>query len=345
MVVETISTPRKGTRSRVRLPDPHSILDQLDMEDLRLLQWLLRYPFQRAEDLSLATGGSIATVYRHLNVLHDNSLVERVMPPALGTVKCWLYHLSKLGLHVLAAHEMTDPTELARSWNNVERGFLNLLPRLVSLITIQNCLNGLVTFAPEALTYHGRRSEVRWHWVRDYAHRFSYREKLMRCTADAALLFRVRTMAENGTSVPEQWYSLLVLLDAEIADDTWLKQRLGRLLCYRESAERWPVYQHFPPVLVLVSTPRRMEHWQWSAREAATALHVEPLTGAIVCVPENQPETVPYNPWLLAWKTLATDGPCTLRISCTHCRSQQSFQGYWIANSTGTVMPEKSHKE
>jgi len=147
MVVETISTPRKGTRSRVRLPDPHSILDQLDMEDLRLLQWLLRYPFQRAEDLALATGGSIATVYRHLNVPHDNSLVERVMPPALGTVKCWLYHLSNPGLLVLAAHEMTDPTELARSWNNVERGFLNLLPRLVSLITIQDCLNGLVTFA------------------------------------------------------------------------------------------------------------------------------------------------------------------------------------------------------
>lgn len=200
------------------------------MEDLRLLQWLLRYPFQRAEDLALATGGSIATVYRHLNVLHDNSLVERVMPPALSTLKCWLYHLSNSGLHVLAAREMTDPVELARSWNHVERGLLRLLPRLVSLITIQDCLNGLVAFAPEVLTYGGRRSEVRWHWVRDYAHRFFYREKLMCCTADAALLLRVRTVAENRTSMPEKWYSLLVLLDTEFVGDTWLKQRLGRLL-------------------------------------------------------------------------------------------------------------------
>jgi hypothetical protein len=300
----------------------------------------LRYPFQRAEDLALATGGSIATVYRHLNVLHDNSLVERVMAPALGTVKCWLYHLSNPGLLVLAAHEMTDPTELARSWNNVERGFLNLLPRLVSLITIQDCLNGLVTFAPEVLTYRGRRSEVRWHWVRDYAHRFSYREKLMRCTADAALLLRVRTVAENGTSMPEKWYSLLVLLDTEFAGDTWLKQRLGRLLCYRESAERWPVYQHFPPVLVLVSTPRRLDHWQWCAREAASVLHVEPLTGAIVCVP-NQPETVPYNPWPLAWKTLATHGPCILQNQLHPLPIPAILPGLSDRQLTGTVTSEK----
>ena len=92
----------------------------------------------------------------------------------------------------------------------------------------------------------------------------------------------------------------------------WLKQRLRRLLCYRESAERWPVYQHFPPVLVLVSTPRRMEHWQWSAMEAATALHVAPLTGAIACLPEKQ-QIASYNPWRLAWKTLETSGPCKLQ--------------------------------
>ncbi len=169
-----------------------------------------------------------------------------------------------------------------------------------------------MTHAPEALAHDGHRPEVRWHWVRDYTHRFPYRERVMRCTADAAVLFRVRPQTEDGLSVQEQWYSQFVLLDAEIADARWLKQRLGCLLCYRESAERWPVYQLFPPVLVLVSTPCRMEHWQWIAREAATALHVAPLMGAIACLPEKQ-QMKSYNPWRLAWKTLGTGGPCTLQ--------------------------------
>ena len=208
----------KRTRRRARPPDPHELLDQLEDVDIRLLQWLLRYPFQRAEDLALATGSSSATVYRHLNVLHNSGLIERVMPAALGTAKCWLYHLSNLGLQVLAVHEQADPADLARTWRTDERGLLRLLPRLSSLVTLQECINGLVVHAPEALAHQGRRSEVRWHWVRDYAHRFPYREKLMRCTADAALLLRVRPMTENGMSAQEQWYSLFVLLDAEIAD-------------------------------------------------------------------------------------------------------------------------------
>src|SRR6266487_37672 len=196
------------------------------------------------------------------------------MPPTLGTRTCWLNHLSNLGLQVLAVHEQADAAELARIWRTDERCLLRLLPRLSSLVTLQGCINGLVVHAPEALAHQGRWSEVRWHWIRDYAHRFSYREKLMRCTADAALLLRVRHEADNGFSVLEQWYSLFVLLDDEIAGDTLLKQRIVRLLYYRESAERWPVYQHFPTVIVLVSTRRRMEHWHWCAREAATVLRV-----------------------------------------------------------------------
>ena len=128
--------------------------------DLRLLQWLLRYPFQRAEDLALAAGINSATAYRHLNVLHNLGLIERVAPAALGASTCRLYHLSNLGLHVLAAHAAGDPTELARTWRTDERGLLRLLPRLSSLVTLQECINGLVAHAPEALAHQGRRSEV-----------------------------------------------------------------------------------------------------------------------------------------------------------------------------------------
>jgi len=341
MAIETAVDTHKRTRRRARPPDPYELLDQLEDGDIRLLQWLLRNPFQRAEDLALATGNSSATVYRHLKELHNTGLIERVMPPALGTGTCWLNHLSNLGLQVLAVHEQADAAELARIWRTDERCLLRLLPRLSSLVTLQECINGLVVHAPEALAHQGRWSEVRWHWMRDYSHRFPYREKLMRCTADAVLLLRVRAMTANGMSAQEQWYSLFVLLDAEIADDTWLKQRLQRLLCYRESTERWPVYQHFPPVVVLVSTPRRMEHWQWSAMEAATALHVATLAGAIVCLPGKQ-HMASYNPWRLAWKTLETGGPCTLHHLLHSLPTEAIPPGLWDRHATDTVMPGKT---
>jgi len=54
---------------------------------------------------------------------------------------------------------------------------------------------------------------------------------------------------------------------------------MRRLLCYRECAERWPVYRHFPPVLVFVPSLRQREHWQRCAVEVALQLQVAPLAG------------------------------------------------------------------
>jgi predicted transcriptional regulator len=336
MAIETSVDTDKRTRRRARPSDIYELLGQLDAVDMRLLQWLLRYPFQRAGDLALAIGSSSATAYRHLIVLYNRCLIERVMPAALGTGKCWLYHLSNLGLHVLAVHELADAADLARAWRTDERGLLRLLPRLSSLVTLQECINGLVVHAPEALAHQGRRSEVRWHWVRDYAHRFPYREKVMRCAADAALLLRVRPQTEDGLSAQEQWYSLFVLLDAEIADARWLKQRLGRLLCYRESAERWPVYQHFPPVLVLVFTSHRMEHWQRCTIEAATALHVAPLSGVVACV-QDQYGSALDNPWRLAWKNLSTNVSCKLQHLLHPLPIEATPPGLWDHQTTDSM--------
>src|SRR2546430_1552133 len=94
MAIETTVDTDKRTRRRARPPDIYELLGQLEEIDIRLLQWLLRYPFQRAEDLALAAGISLATAYRHLNVLQNSSIIERVAPPALGRATCWLYHLS-----------------------------------------------------------------------------------------------------------------------------------------------------------------------------------------------------------------------------------------------------------
>src|SRR6266704_1211219 len=124
MAIETTVDTDKRTRRRAKPPDIYELLGQLDAVEMRLLQWLLRYPFQRAEDLAFATGSSSATASRHLNLLYNRGLIERVMPAALGTGKCWLYHLSNLGLQVLAVLEQADATDLARVWRTDERGLL-----------------------------------------------------------------------------------------------------------------------------------------------------------------------------------------------------------------------------
>ncbi len=82
-----------------------ALLASLELLDWRLLSWLVRYPFQRADDLvvGMARWTSRATVYRHLQRLVQRELVTSVLPktPAEGKR---LYHLSNLGLHLLAAH-------------------------------------------------------------------------------------------------------------------------------------------------------------------------------------------------------------------------------------------------
>ena len=113
--------------------------------DWRLLHWLLRYPLQRADDLvvGVARWASRATVYRHVQALEARGLVESVLPKTPGTGKR-LYHLSNLGLHLLARHLNRPARELAQSWQADEVGLLRLLPRLPTLLVLQEVVNGLV---------------------------------------------------------------------------------------------------------------------------------------------------------------------------------------------------------
>lgn len=308
-------SPNRRGRKTFQPSDIQALLKQLDDVDISLLQWLLHYPFQRAEDLVVAwlkpDGMSTATVYRHLLVQQQWGLIESVTPGTLSSGASALYHLSNLGLHLIAAHEHTDPLLLARRWKTDERGLLHLLPRLARLMTIQQVINGLVLDASTALASSGHASSVHWHWVRDYRHHFHYREQESQLAVDAALFLHVRPPGSSSCDerAEAQRYMLFLLLDTPLGDGQRIRQRLGRILHYRESAERWSVYPHFPPVMVLTSSLHRIEQWRRHIGEVTTALRVAPPTGVIAYLPPGS-DAPRSSPWHLPWKSLATNAPC-----------------------------------
>src|SRR5262249_22321945 len=152
-------------------------------------------------------------------------------------------HLSNPGLHLLAMHPGTPARELARRWQADEAGLMRILPRLPTLLMLQEVVNGLVTHAAEAMTTQGRRPElVRWNWQRDVTHRFHYREQRRRYFADGVLALCIRTQQGERRAL-EQWYGV-VFLCTELDDERLMRLRLERLLCWRESPERWSCYQH-----------------------------------------------------------------------------------------------------
>lgn len=280
-------------------------LSRLSAVDLRLMHWLLRYPLQRVDDLviGVARWASRATVYRHIQGLEASGLVERVLPKTPGMGK-WLYHLSNLGLYVLMRQLERPAGELARRWQADEGGLLRLLPRLPTLLLLQEVVNGLVTHAAEAMTTQGRRPRlVRWTWQRDVTHRFPYREQVMRFFADGAVALCIRSQQGDGATL-DQWYGLFILF-TELNDERLMRLRLHRLLCWRESPERWSSYQHMLPVLILARSLRQCEHWQHAVETTVLKLRLDPLAGALACLPS--PENTHVNPWLLNWRILSTD--------------------------------------
>ena len=282
----------------------------LDEIDWRLLHWLLRYPLQRADDVivGIARWASRATVYRHVQELLERGLVESVVPKTPGAGKR-LYSLSNLGLHVLAHNLERSAHELARSFQADEAGLLRLLPRLPTLLLLQEVVNGLVTHAAEAMATQGRRPRlVRWTWQRDVTYRFSYREHGMRFFVDGAVALCIRSPQHDGNTL-DQWFGLFIL-SSELDDERLMRLRLERLLYWRESPERWPTYQHMLPVLILARSPRQREHWQRAVETAALKLRLDPLAGALTCLPSS--ESAHVNPWQLGWRTLSTDNPCRL---------------------------------
>src|SRR5947209_1451093 len=115
--IPTSEIPLEKRSSRPRrtvemLTQAGSSLEEIDW---RLLHWLLHYPLQRADDLvvGVARWASRPTVYRHLQKLETSTLVESVLPATPGTGKR-IYHLSNLGLHLVASSQKRSARELAR---------------------------------------------------------------------------------------------------------------------------------------------------------------------------------------------------------------------------------------
>ena len=302
---------RRQTRRKLTVETLTEIGESLADVDWRLLHWLLRYPLQRADDLivGVARWASRATVYRHVQALEANGLVESVLPKTPGTGKR-IYYLSNPGLHLLARHLDRPARELAQSWQADESGLLHLLPRLPTLLVLQEVVNGLVTHAADAMTTQGRRPRlVRWNWQRDVTHRFLYREKRMRFFADGAVALCIRTrLSESG--VLDQWYGVL-FLSTGLDDERLMRLRLERLMYWRESPERWSCYQHMLPVLILARAPRQRDHWQHAVETTTRKLRLEPLVGALACLPPD--EKGHPNPWFLNWRTLSTETTCHLQ--------------------------------
>ena len=89
----------------------------------------------------------------------------------------------------------------------------------------------------------------------------------------------------------DQWYGLFIL-STELDDERLMRLRLERLLCWRESPERWSSYQHMLPVLILARSQRQRDHWQHAVEATSLKLRLDPLAGALACLPP--PESAHY---------------------------------------------------
>ena len=304
--------------------------------DWPLLHWLLRCPFLSAEDMAAFCGMSHSTTTRRLAELEDRGFVEWVASACLvhsGTQR--LYHLSNAGINLLATSLETDATKLARTWECDENRLLQQLPRLAHLVRVQSLIRGLLLGAPQAFGEQGHEASGAWHWVRNYHHSFPFRSRSQTLKLDAAVVFHVTRVSEGGHSdfakftnklnitsnsslkpghweARDTWYAALLLAGTPLQDWHVAARTLDTLISYRESPERWPVYDEFPPLLLLAENERHAQRWQQLARSCADLRLLTPLRGAIAVVP--QPPRLPhsFDAWRLPWRDLVTGVPCHL---------------------------------
>jgi DNA-binding MarR family transcriptional regulator len=297
----------------------------------KILLWLLRYPFQRAEDLARALETSVSTTRRHLVRQAEAGLVEYITPPrGLGnSVRC--YYLTQQGLVAAALQERSTPAELAQRWHADERGLLRLLPRLHQVLLLQDIVNSLVISSAQALAHPGGiPAAISWHWRRAYQHRFVSHNRTWLCRADGALVLQRLPHPHLATS-SEGCYSLLLVVEGLIElDYKLIRQQLDGLLRYRESRERIPFYQSFPPLLVVVHQPHQRALWQRCAIEVAMARRVKPLIGAVASVPMP----LAGFPAASADRGAAGRDHATLCLDRTGDGSEQGASGAWSVEPT-----------
>jgi hypothetical protein len=102
----------------------------------------------------------------------------------------------------------------------------------------------------------------------------------------------------------------MVLLCTELDDERVMRLCLERLLCWRETPERWSTYQHMLPILILATSLRQHEHWQ-------NAVETSPSNCALI------PRKVRWPIFLCRKVRMRTRGgspgtpsPLTIRVTC-----------------------------
>lgn len=275
----------------------------------RLLFWLLKHPYQRLSDASFGLQVHASTIWRHLQTLTEQGRVEAVLT---ATSKQALYYLNADGIEYLAnLIGGADPAKLAWMWQANEGELLRLLPQLHSYIPLQEAVLRLIGDAPRQLAYPGGYpAAIRWHWQRDYVHAFERKKKHLTFRADGAVVFRRRPLRQGGQEDgAEAWYCFLFFVDPGLRgseDLRLMRERLEKMLLWRESSERWSFYRAFPPLFILAPTAHQRDLWTHCAREAAAHLQVAPLRGACAMQEED-------SPWRFLWHLLDGSGSVSLQ--------------------------------
>lgn len=93
---------------------------------LAVLSWLVR-PLQRAEDIAVALRVHLVTVFRHLQRLEHDGLVENITPGTIAN-SGRLYYLTQAGLLKVAQQRGTSPQALAETWAQMKPPFFACCP-------------------------------------------------------------------------------------------------------------------------------------------------------------------------------------------------------------------------
>jgi hypothetical protein len=250
-----------------------------------ILPLLARLPFLRAHDLCLELRLGKTQVYEALARLQQRNFLEKI-----GASFC----LSAQGASFVCAH---DPS-MASGGFMQEHILLRLLPRLSRLHFLHQMVASLVRGAPTRLGKQGKKASIEWSWIRDYQESLPATQgypQPARLFADGLVVLRVRRL--SGLSL----LPLFLLLDHECLPQAQIRQRLKTLLHARAVA-RAADPACFPLVVVLLSAPQRMRHWQrWTAQLCAR--ETMPLRGCLSVAPSGA------DFWRLPWQTLTPYGP------------------------------------
>lgn len=313
---------RQEPRPPTALPtSAKSIPAPLTLLDLRLLQWVGRYPAVTLEDLAVAVArwNRSGKVKQRIGLLMSRGLLEYVTLASRGKGKRRFYILTARGLTTLAGVLHTSPCRLADAWGTGEQAVLRLLPRLSALSLAQAVVSGLIAHAPTAFANPTGLPDilVRWEWQRQYCASFTASTGASQhLEADASLVLCVRhnrgALQEREQGQEDAWYCLLLFVDDGLNDIRRIRDRLTAVMHFCESPQRRLSPDDVFTVVVLTASRRRCDHWLRVASEVTRYGGHAPLCGVVTCLSAVAQAQALGNPWCFSWKNLATREDCRL---------------------------------